>query len=76
MVGVLFSSAVTQFKFGEVDSFGLTMTTVLLSVIVAFVIVPVVFEKLTVKTDTSFLVRFGLFVQHGVFWHVLFSSIP
>ena len=76
MIGVIFSSAVMQFKSGEVDITSLTTARVLISAIVAFVIAPVVFEKLTVMTDAPLLSRLGLFVQHGVFWSFLFGSIP
>jgi len=39
------------------------------------VIIPVVFEKLSVRPDAPFIVRFGLFVQNGVFWQVIIGSI-
>lgn len=76
MIGVIFSSAVMQFKSGEVYITSLTAATVLISAIVAFMIAPVVFEKLTVMTDAPLLARLGLFVQHGIFWSFLLGSIP
>jgi hypothetical protein len=75
VTGVIFSSAVTQFQLGKAVSFNLTLTTIFVSAIIALVIIPVVFERLSVKPDGPFLVRFGLFVQHGVFWQVLFGFI-
>lgn len=75
VVGVLFSSAVSQFKAGESVGLKFTVATVVLSLVVAFVIVPAAFEKLNARLDAPLLVRVGLFVQHGVFWNVLFAAV-
>lgn len=75
VVGVLFSSAVSQFKEGKTVSLTFTVWTVVLSLVIAFLIVPVAFEKLSAKLDSPLLVRIGLFVQHGVFWNVLFAAL-
>jgi hypothetical protein len=75
VVGVLFSSAVMEFKSGEFETFSVTITSIILSAVIALVIIPVVFEKLNVKPDAPLVVRLGLFVQHGVFWQVLFGAM-
>ena len=75
VVGVLFSSAISQFKKGAVDSFQFTIPSLVIAAIVALIIMPIIYEKLSVKPNTPFIVRFGLFVQHGVFWQVLFDGI-
>jgi len=75
VAGVLFSSAVSQFKTGESISLKFTVGTIVVSLVVAFVILPTAFEKLSVKLDAPLLVRVGLFVQHGVFWNVLFAAV-
>lgn len=49
--------------------------TLLLASLLALVIIPVVFEKLNVNPTAPLLVRFGLFVQNGVFWDVLLQAI-
>jgi hypothetical protein len=50
-------------------------TTPVLAALTALVIAPVAFEKLKVAPESPFIVRFGLFVQNGVFWDILFEAI-
>ena len=73
-LGVLLSSAVSHFRSGSVD-LTLTLGEVTASAVVAFVIIPLVYEKLSLNPKAPFIVQFGLFVQNGVFWHVLIDSI-
>jgi hypothetical protein len=75
LAGVLFSSAVSELKAGRLDNLKLSIATVVVSGIVAFLIVPVAFEKLGVKTDSPLLVRMGLFIQQGVFWQVIMGAL-
>jgi hypothetical protein len=73
-MGVLLSTAVTHFRFGNAD-LTITLGEVIVSAVIAFIIVPLVYEKLIVNPKAPFVVQFGLFVQHGVFWHILIDSI-
>ena len=73
-LGVLLSSAVSHFRSGNVD-ITITLGEVTASAVVAFVIIPLVYEKLSLNPKAPFIVQFGLFVQNGVFWHVLIDSI-
>jgi hypothetical protein len=73
-MGVLLSTAVTHFRFGNTD-LTITLGEVILSAVIAFIIVPLVYEKLIVNPKAPFIVQFGLFVQNGVFWHILIDSI-
>jgi hypothetical protein len=73
-IGVLLSSAVTHFQSGNTD-LTLTVYEVVLSAVVAFVIIPVVYEKLQLNPGVPFVVQFGLFVQNGVFWHIVIGTI-
>jgi hypothetical protein len=75
VLGVVFSSAAMQFSAGKLDRIAIRAPAVIVAMVVAFVIIPVTFEKLNVKADAPLLVRFGLFVQHGVFWQVLFGTV-
>jgi hypothetical protein len=75
VIGVIFSSYVMQFKSGETIHLNITVTTALISAVIALIITPFVFEKLSVRPESPLLVRFGLFVQHGVFWQVVFGLI-
>lgn len=49
--------------------------TLFLASVTALLIVPVTFEKLNVNPNAPLLVRFGLFVQNGVFWDVMLQAI-
>jgi hypothetical protein len=73
-LGVLLSSAIMQFRSGSIDP-TISIPKVILSAAVAFVIIPVVYEKLNLNPDAPFIVQFAIFVQNGVFWHMLIDSI-
>jgi hypothetical protein len=73
-LGVLLSSAIMQFRSGASDP-AISIPKVILSAAVAFVIIPVVYEKLNLNPDAPFIVQFAIFVQNGVFWHMLIDSI-
>ena len=74
-IGVLLSTAVNHFI--NAESFELTVTfgEVVVSAAIALVIIPLVYEKLMLNPKAPLIVQFGLFVQNGVFWHVLIDSI-
>jgi hypothetical protein len=73
-IGVLLSTAVAHFGSGSTDP-TITAGEIILSAVIALVIVPLVYEKLDLNPKAPFIVQFGLFVQNGVFWHVLIDSI-
>jgi hypothetical protein len=75
VVGVVFSSAVMSASSGKTTSLSVSISTVVVALVIAFVVIPIAFEKLTIKPDAPLVARFGLFVQHGVFWHVLFGAV-
>ena len=75
-IGVFFSSMVMQFNSNKIEIFDLfNLTSLIFSAIVTLVIIPNVFEKLKVEANTPLLVRFGLFVQNGVFWQFSLNII-
>jgi hypothetical protein len=49
--------------------------TLLLAAVMALMIIPIAFEKLSINPRAPLIVRFGLFVQNGVFWDVLLQAI-
>lgn len=75
LVGVVFSSSVDKFKGGAPISLTITYSVFLIAAVVAFAIFPQVYEKLRLTPDVPLLVQFGLSVQNGIFWHVLFTAI-
>lgn len=66
VVGVIFSSHLR----GTQET-----TTWVFAAVTALVISPVAFEKFKLAPDSPFFVKFGLFVQNGVFWDILFEAI-
>lgn len=74
-IGILFSSAVNQFAEGGNVSITINIGILLISAIISFMIIPYVYEKLKLNPGAPFIVQFGIFVQNGVFWHVIFNSI-
>ena len=74
IVGVLLSSSILQYQTGKVGTISLTITIFILSTIIALIIMPNIYEK-AVKPEAPFIVQLGLFVQEGVFWSVLLTSI-
>lgn len=73
-LGVLLSSAVMQYQKGQLKSLHLNLLSVLMAGLIAFLIVPSVFEKLRMTPESPLLVRFGFFVQQGVFWQVILEG--
>lgn len=41
---------------------------------IGFAVLPIVFEKLSIKPGTPLLFRFGLVVQHGMFWDLVLRA--
>ncbi len=66
LLGVYFSSVIRDQS---------SKPTLILAAFIAFSIVPIAFEKLSINPKAPLLVRFGLFVQNGVFWDVMFQAI-
>ncbi|MEM9218424.1 MAG: hypothetical protein AAGD25_29295 [Cyanobacteria bacterium P01_F01_bin.150] len=54
---------------------GTRESTVVFACAVALVIAPISYEKLKVAPESPFIAKFGLFVQSGVFWDILFEAI-
>lgn len=75
LIGILFGPAVAQFKNGTFGSFNFTLPLLVLAAIIALGLMPKVYEKISVQPSVPFIVRLGLFVQHGVFWQVLFDAV-
>lgn len=74
VIGVLFSSSIIQFQAGKIVTLTITVTTIILAAIVGLILMPFI-EKKGIKDDSPFIIQFGLFVQAGVFWSVIFTLI-
>jgi hypothetical protein len=75
LVGVVFSSAVDKFKAGENIAISFSPIVLLVAAVVALMLVPLVYQKLAVQPNSPLIVQLGLFVQSGVFWHTIVSTI-
>ncbi len=74
-VGVLFSTAVGQFRSGEDITLAITTGKIVGSAVIALIIIPHVYGKLRLDPGSPLLVQFGLFVQNGVFWSVIVDLV-
>ncbi len=74
VAGVLLSSAATRLS-SETVSPNITTTTIIFSLIIAFALIPSAFGNLKLYQNPPIFFRIGLFVQHGVFWQVIFGAI-
>jgi hypothetical protein len=71
---IVFSTAICQFRSGNIQ-LTLPIGEIILSAVIAVVIIPLVYEKLMLNPRAPLIVQFGIFVQNGVFWHVLIDSV-
>ncbi|HOO55138.1 MAG TPA: hypothetical protein PLM24_03485 [Methanothrix sp.] len=53
----------------------ISIVQIVLYASIAILIVPNVYQELKIDPASPFLIQFGLFVQNGVFWDVIFNSI-
>ena len=73
-LGIVFSTAISQFRSGSMH-LEFPIGEIILSAVIAVVIIPLVYEKLMLNPRAPLIVQFGIFVQNGVFWHVLIDSV-
>jgi hypothetical protein len=73
-LGIVFSTAICQFRSGSIN-LEFPIGEIMLSAVIAVVIIPLVYEKLMLNPKAPLIVQFGIFVQNGVFWHVLIDSV-
>ena len=74
VIGVIFSSTVNLYNQTGTVTFNLPLVQIGISFIVALVIVPQVYEKLSVRVDSPLIVQFGFFVMNGISWQGLFGT--
>ncbi len=74
VIGVVFQPVVDQLRAGRVELTGPTVVTVAVAGVIALAIAPLVYRKSGVDSDSPFIVRFGLFIQNGLFWQVLVGA--
>jgi hypothetical protein len=75
LIGIVFSSAVGQFKAGQVIDLDINAASVAVSAVIALILVPYVYRQIQPAAKAPLLIQFGLFVQHGVFWQVIFALV-
>ena len=74
IIGATISSTVIEHQAGTDYLFEISLPFVILSSMMAIIISPVAFEKLSMRFTGSFFARFFLFIQNGAFWYVLVSA--
>jgi hypothetical protein len=75
LLGVIGSAWVDQYNANSTVSIKMSWATGITAAIIALVIIPAIYDKLQARTDAPWIVKFGVFVQNGVFWHVLLTAI-
>lgn len=81
VIGIFFSDVVLKFSAVDGNTFELetlfstaSLGKMTISFVLALIIMPQVYEKLTVNPNSPFFCQFGLFVQNGVFWSVTINA--
>jgi hypothetical protein len=75
LVGVLFSNSINVYTKSGVLGFNMSIIQFIFSMIIAIMIVPSVYSKLSVQSDSPFLVQFGFFVMNGITWQVVMGAV-
>ena len=75
LTGVIFSAAVNQLGSGESINMGITSGKLLASAVMALILVPQVYEKLSLNPKSPFIAQFAIFVETGVFWNVAVNLV-
>jgi hypothetical protein len=73
LLGVIFSASVQQAQKGGPLQVNVSKGMVATSAVIALLVMPYVFRQ-SIDPTSPFLVRFGLFVQNGVFWQVALGA--
>lgn len=74
-VGVILSNVVSQLQSGGVALTLPNSGKIFASAVIALIITPIAYGKLSLDPSSPYIVKFGLFVQSGVFWHLVIDSI-
>jgi len=74
LVGVLFSAAIDRYKSGQAILPALSPTVLLISAVIALMLIPPIYQRLSIRPCSPFIVQLGVFVQSGVFWEAIVSS--
>jgi hypothetical protein len=75
LIGIVLSPTINNYAEGKPILFSLNVPLLLVSAAIALIIIPYVYKKIDVDPSAPFIVKLGLFVQNGVFWQLIFSSI-
>jgi hypothetical protein len=75
VIGVLGSSALAKYRESGAVAFDFNWAVLGITLFIALVIFPSVYKRADVDATAPFLVRFGLFVQNGVFWDALIGGL-
>ena len=74
VIGVIFSSTVNTYNQSGAVTFNLPLVQIGIACIVALIIIPQVYEKLSIQPDSPFIVQLGFFVMNGITWQVIFAT--
>lgn len=72
--GIFFSETIINFTQGNNIIFDLSWPWIIISLIITFIIIPAIYKSIIDDTSPLFI-KFCIFVQNGIFWRLLFSTI-
>lgn len=75
VVGVMFSSALKEFRAGEPVRFRISPIIVIVAALVALILIPTIYENLAIDPESPVIVQLGLFVGNGVFWENILDAV-
>jgi hypothetical protein len=75
LIGVIFSTAVNSYNQTGMININITLVQIGLSFIIALIIVPNVYERLSIQSDSPFIVQLGFFVMNGITWQVIMGTV-
>ncbi|MBF0464271.1 MAG: hypothetical protein HQK88_05170 [Nitrospirae bacterium] len=75
VIGIIFSKSLNVYSNSGILSLDIGIQAFLVYSVIALVTIPIIYEKLSIKANTPFIVRFGLFVQYGVFGELILNSV-
>lgn len=76
--GVVFSILVQNYKLGQTLSWSTLVPSIpgaFILIIVTFLVVVEIYNRLEIPTGVPFIVQIGFFIQQGTFLHILWSGI-
>lgn len=74
-IGVVFHNPILIYSKTGVANIDISFSIILLSLVIALIIMPIIYEKFGSIHGKPFIFQFSIFVTYGFLWQFLLSSI-